>query len=132
MLFSQLAVTVLLLNGNSLSLFIDLFLAALGLCGCTQAFSSCDEQRLLSSCGAWASHCSGFSCGAWALGLGLSTCVLQAQLPLGIQDRPGPGIKPMSPALAGRFLTTGPPEKSQAHLFFICGILFQFCWSSKE
>ena len=101
MLFSQLAVTVLLLNGNSLSLFIDLFLAALGLCGCTQAFSSCDEQRLLSSCGAWASHCSGFSCGAWALGLGLSTCVLQAQLPLGIQDRPGPGIEPVSPALAG-------------------------------
>ena len=26
-------------------------------------------------------------------------------------DLPGPGIKPMSPALAGRFLTTGPPGK---------------------
>ena len=26
---------------------------------------------------------------------------------------PGPGIKPMSPVLAGRFLTTGPPGKSQ-------------------
>ena len=25
---------------------------------------------------------------------------------------PGPGIKPMSPVLAGRFLTTGPPGKS--------------------
>ena len=25
---------------------------------------------------------------------------------------PGPGIKPMSPALAGGFLTTGPPRKS--------------------
>ena len=25
-------------------------------------FSSCGEQRLLSSCGAWTSHCSGFSC----------------------------------------------------------------------
>ena len=24
---------------------------------------------------------------------------------------PGPGIKPVSPALAGRFLTTAPPEK---------------------
>ena len=23
---------------------------------------------------------------------------------------PGPGIKPMSPALTGRFLTTGPPQ----------------------
>ena len=27
-------------------------------------------------------------------------------------DLPGPGIKPMSPALAGRFLTTVPPGKS--------------------
>ena len=25
-------------------------------------FSSCSEQGLLSSCGAWASHCGGFSC----------------------------------------------------------------------
>ena len=25
---------------------------------------------------------------------------------------PGPGIEPMSPALAGRFFTTAPPEKS--------------------
>ena len=24
-------------------------------------------------------------------------------------DRPGPGIEPVSPALAGRFLTMGPP-----------------------
>ena len=32
-------------------------------------FSSCDEQRLLSSCIAWASHCSSFSCcRAWAVG----------------------------------------------------------------
>ena len=27
-------------------------------------------------------------------------------------DLPGPGIEPMSPALAGEFLTTGPPGKS--------------------
>ena len=26
---------------------------------------------------------------------------------------PGPGIESMSPALAGRFLTTGPPGNSQ-------------------
>ena len=39
-------------------------------------FSSCDKWRLLSSCGAWASHCGGFSCcGARALGLaGFSNC----------------------------------------------------------
>ena len=28
-------------------------------------------------------------------------------------DLPGPGIKPVSPALAGGFLTTAPPGKSQ-------------------
>ena len=34
-----------------------------------QAFSGCGRRGLLSSCGAGASHCGGFSCcGAWALG----------------------------------------------------------------
>ena len=28
-------------------------------------------------------------------------------------DLPGPGIEPMSPALAGGFLTTAPPGKSK-------------------
>ena len=39
-------------------------------------FSSCGKQGLLSSCGGWASDCSGFSCcGAWALGcMGFSSC----------------------------------------------------------
>ena len=41
--------------------FFIYFLAALGLCCCTWAFSSCSEHRLLSVCGAWASHCGGFS-----------------------------------------------------------------------
>ena len=40
--------------------FIYLFLAALGLCCCAQAFSSCGERGLLSL--AWASHGRGFSC----------------------------------------------------------------------
>ena len=34
-------------------------------------------------------------------------------------DLPGPGIEPMSPALAGRFLTTGPSGKSQIYVFLI-------------
>ena len=47
--------------------FLYLFLAV-GLCCCTQVFSSRGEQGLLSSWGAQASHCSGFFCwGAWAL-----------------------------------------------------------------
>ena len=47
-----------------------LFLAALGLGGCVQAFFGCSEQGLLFSWRTQASHCSGSSCrGAWALGL---------------------------------------------------------------
>ena len=34
----------------------------------------------------------------------------------GIWDLPGPGIEPVSPALAGGFLTTAPPGKSRFFL----------------
>ena len=54
-----------------------LFVSALGLHCCAQAFSSYDEHGLHSSCGAWASHCSGFSCEAGALGLWASVVVVQ-------------------------------------------------------
>ena len=81
-------------------------------------------------CGVRASHCSGFSCcgaqalGAWAslvvarglsncgsqvLECRLSSCGAQAQLHHGMWDLPGPGLEPVSPALAGGFLTTVPP-----------------------
>ena len=40
----------------------NLFMAVLGLRCCVKAFSNCGEQGLLSSCGAPASHCGGFSC----------------------------------------------------------------------
>ena len=50
-------------------------------------------------------------------------------------DLPGPGLKPVSLALAGRFLTTGPPEKSDTCMFNshntrICATLnsFFFFW----
>ena len=33
-------------------------------------------------------------------------------------DLPGPGLEPVSPALAGRFLTTAPPGKSGKISFF--------------
>ena len=76
-------------------------------------FSSCWKQELLSSCGMHASHCSGLSCcGARALGLlGFSSCGSRAWLFLGTWNFPGLGIKPVSPALAGGFLTTRPPGK---------------------
>ena len=89
-------------------------------------------------CGAQASHCSGFSCcRAWSLGAqasvvvvcGLSSCGLRAlehrlsscgaraSLLRGMWDLPGPGLKPMSPALAGGFLTTVPPGKPNSQIF---------------
>ena len=98
-----------------INLVIYLFLAALGL-----------------HCGAWASHCGGFSCcGAWVLGTWasvvvtrrlsncgsralehrLSSCGTRAYLLRGMWDLSGPGLEPVSPALAGRFLTTAPPGK---------------------
>ena len=92
--------------------FLSFFLAALGLRFCARAFSSCGERgplfivvrgpfpvaaslvaehrlqtRRLSSCGSW------------------------AHLLRGMWDLPGPGLEPVSPALAGRFSTTAPPGK---------------------
>ena len=48
---------------------------------------------------------------------GLSSHHPRAQLPRNMWNLPGPGIEPVSPALAGRFLTTGPPGKSSQHIF---------------
>ena len=74
----------------------------------------------LSSCGVWASHCSGFSCWrAYAPGcIGFSNCGTWAQqLCTGLVAlcHPGPEIELESPALAGWFLTTGPQREAQMH-----------------
>ena len=59
------------------------------------------------------SRCAGFSsCGTPALERRLSSCGAWAWLLHSMWDLSGPGIKPVSPALAGRFLTTAPPGKS--------------------
>ena len=56
------------------------FIVALGLRCCTQAFSSSSEWWFLSGCRVWASHCGGLSCGrALALGTwasGVAACRL--------------------------------------------------------
>ena len=59
-------------------------------------------------------------CEAWALGTqaavvvarGLSSCGAWAYLLRGTWDLPGPGLEPVSAALAGGFLTTAPPGKT--------------------
>ena len=52
------------------------------------------------------------SCGSQALERRLSSCGSRVQLLRGMWDLPGPGIEPVSSALAGGFLTTAPPGKS--------------------
>ena len=51
------------------------------------------------------------SCGSRALERRLSSCGARAYLLCGMWDLPGPGLKPVSSALAGRFSITAPPAK---------------------
>ena len=83
----------------------------LGLCCCV-GFSLAAQNRSCSSCREWASQCSAsFCCGAQAL----EQCGQQlwhaGLLLRGRWDLLGPGIEPMSPALASRFFTTEPLGK---------------------
>ena len=119
-------------------LFIDLFLAAVGLNCFAQAFSSFSKWGLFCY-GAWACLCSGFSCcraqalgmkasviapcrlsswGSWDLQwMSFNSCGAWAYLLSGMWNLPGPGIEPVSTAFASKFLSTVPLEKSKK-LFF--------------
>ena len=64
-------------------------------------------------------QCAGFSLQwlllLWSTGprsAGFSSCGAQAWLLRGMWNLPGPGLEPVSPTMAGRFLTTAPPENS--------------------
>ena len=50
----------------------------------------------------------------------LSNCGSWAQLLRGMWDLPRPGLKPVSPALAGRFSTTAPPGRPPLLMVLIC------------
>ena len=96
--------------------FIYLLLVAPGLGCCVWAVSSCGPAGLL-----WL-WCVGFS--LWQLLLfqgtgsrrrGFSSCGMRSQFLYGILP-PRPGIEPMSPALAGGFLSVVSPGKSHPFL----------------
>ena len=112
--------------------FIYLFLAALVFFAACRLSLVAVSRGYSLRCGVWASHCGVFSCcgaralgtwasvlvacglsscGSWALERRLSSCGTRAWLLSGMWDLPGPGIEPVSPALAGGFLTTVPPGK---------------------
>ena len=63
---------------------------------------------------------SGFSsCGSQALESRLNSCGAPAQLLCDMLDLPRPGLESVSPALAGRFLTTAPPGKPPIWVFIL-------------
>ena len=91
-------------------------------CCSAWASSSPGERGQLSGCGAWASPRGGFCpCGLQALGAwpseaaapSLSRCVH------GLSCSVALGLKPMSPALAGGFLSTVLPGKSRNLVFVV-------------
>ena len=67
------------------------------------------------------------SCGSRALKHRLSSCSTRAWLLRGVWDLPGPGLEPMSPALAGGFLTTEPPGKSLCFSLWLWFIVLSHC-----
>ena len=115
-------------------MFIYLFGAVLDFCHCT-GFSPVAARWGHPPVAVHGSQCSGFSCcRAWTLGhSGFSSCnprALENRLPScgactqllhGMWDLPGPGTKPVSPALAGRFFTTEPPGQPHIVCFFADG-----------
>ena len=79
---------------------------------CMCVFFNCSEWGLLFVV------CAGFVLWwlllLWSMGsrAGFNSCGTQASLLRGLGDLPRPGIEPVFPALAGRFLTTGPLGRS--------------------
>ena len=87
-------------------------MAVLGLHFCVRAFSSCSKwgPLLIAVCGPLT--IAAFLVAEHRLQTRkLSNCGSQAQLLHSMWDLPRSGLEPMSPALAGGFLTTAPPGK---------------------
>ena len=95
-------------------LFLFYFFLNLFIFGCVGSLLRCAgfSLRWLLLLRSMGSRCTGFSsCGSQAVKCRLSSCGSRAYLLRGMWDLPGPGIEPVSPTLAGRFLSTVPPGK---------------------
>ena len=91
---------------------INLFMAVLGLRFCARAFSSCGKWGpLLITVRGPLTVAASLVAEHRLQTRRLSNCGSRAQLLRGIWDLPRPGLEPVSPALAGGFLTTVPPGK---------------------
>ena len=100
-------------------------MAVLGLRFCVRAFSSCGERRPLFIAVRGPLTVAASPVAEHRLQTRrLSSCGSQASLLRGMWDLPRPGLKPVSPALAGGFLTTAPPGKP--HMLFLSSTLNPF------
>ena len=117
---------------NPVILFIITFGCAGSHC-CAWAFSSCAELGLLflvvpmhlvavAPLVAEHGHIGFCSCSICRL----SSCSSCVQLLQGIQNLPRSAIEPVSPALAGRVLSTAPPGKSLLLLLLVAIIILLF------
>ena len=103
------------LTGGFFFFFFNLFLAVLGLSFCARAFSSCGKRGplFIAELGPLTVAASPIA-GHRLQTRRLSSCGPRAQLLRGVWDLPRPGLKPVSPASAGRLSTTAPPGKPLA------------------
>ena len=93
-------------------IFIYLFMAVLGLRFCARAFSRCGKWGPLFITVRGPLTIVASLVAEYRLQTRrLSSCGSRAQLLHSMWDLPGPGLEPVSPALAGGFLTTAPPGK---------------------
>ena len=94
-------------------------MAALGLCFCARAFSSCGKRGpLLIAVRGPLTIAASLVVEHRLQTHRLSNCGPRAQLLRGMWDPPRPGLKPVSPALAGRPSTTAPPGKPRSLPFY--------------
>ena len=99
-------------------IYLFYFLLVLGFRFCVRAFSSCGERGPL-----FIAACGPLTVAASLLAehrlqtRRLSNCGSRAQLLRGMWDLPGPGLEPVSPALAGRLSTTAPPGQPRDSAF---------------
>ena len=95
-------------------------MAVLGLRFCARAFSSCGKRGpLFIAVRGPLTIAASPVAGHRLQTRRLSSCGSRAQLLRSMWDLPRPGLEPVSPALAGRFLTTAPPGKPVMRTFKI-------------
>ena len=115
--------------------FLFFFLTGLGLHCFVQAFQlqhMGSKARGLQELQLTGPRVLGLQYSAWALDHWLSSCGSHAQLICRMYNLPRPGIEPMFPVWAGRFISTAPPEKSQKSVFFpLNNSYYQFAETKK-